>query len=161
MATTVKPKAAKAAAAPTTPFDAFSMNVPSVEVPAAFREFAEKSIAQARDTYARMKSAAEDATDAVEGTYETAREGAMALGVKALDTAKSNADASFAFARDLFGAKTFAEVIEFQTAFARQQFEAVTAQFKEFQELAQKVATDTAKPFTTKVEKAFKEIKVA
>lgn len=37
MATTMKPKAAKAAAAPTTPFDAFSMNVPSVEVPAAFR----------------------------------------------------------------------------------------------------------------------------
>lgn len=160
--TTAKSKPAKAAAAaPTTPFDAFSMNVPTVEVPAAFREFAEKSIAQARDAYAKLKTAAEDATDVVEDTYETAREGAMTLGVKALDTAKSNADASFAFARDLFGAKTIAEVIEFQTAFARQQFDAITAQVKEFQELAQKVATDTAKPFTSKVEKTFKEIKVA
>ena len=161
MTTAAKSKTAKPTAAPSTPFDAFAMNVPSVEVPAAFRELAEKSIAQARDTYAKMKTAAEDATDVVEDTYETAREGALTLGVKAIDTAKSNADASFAFARDLFGAKTVAEMIECQTAFARQQFDAFTAQVKEFQELAQKVVTDTAKPFTSKVEKTFKDIKVA
>jgi len=39
-----------------------------MEVPAAFREFAEKSVSQAKDTYERMKSAAEEATDVLEGT---------------------------------------------------------------------------------------------
>lgn len=163
MSTAPKARAAKAipAAPPANPFEAFTMNVPSVEVPAAFRDFAEKSIAQARDTYSKLKSATEDATDVVEDTYETAREGAFTLGVKAIDSAKANADASFALVRDLFGAKTVAEVIELQTAFARQQFDAVSAQVKEFQELAQKVVTDTAKPMTTRVEKTFKELKVA
>jgi phasin len=153
---TKTPKAAKTSVAP---FEAF--NLPTFEFPSAFRELAEKSVSQARDAYARMKTAAEDATDLVEGTIETAREGAFAIGVKALEAAKSNSDASFALARDLLGAKTMSEVIELQTTFARNQFEAVTAQFKELQELTEKVFTDTAKPVTEKVEKTFKEIKVA
>ena len=53
-----------------------------------------------------MKIAADDATGLVEDTFETAREGAFAIGVKALDAAKTNSDASFALAKDLFGAKT-------------------------------------------------------
>jgi phasin len=160
--TTAAPKAAKAAkASVTAPFEAFSMEMPNVEVPAAFRDFAEKGIAQARDAYAKMKSAAEEATDIVEDTYETAREGAFAIGVKALDAAKTNTDASFALARDLFGAKTFAEVIELQTAFARKQFDAVAGQVKELQDLTAKFVADTAKPVTSQVEKTFKDIKAA
>jgi phasin len=156
-------KAAKSAAESMTnsAFEAFSFPVPNVEVPAAFRDFAEKSVASARDAYSRLKSAAEEATDLVEGTYETAREGAFSIGVKAIDAAKTNADASFALARDLFAAKTFAEVIELQTAYARKQFDAVASQVKEFQDLTQKFVTDTAKPVTAQVEKTFKEFKAA
>ena len=144
-----------------TPFDAFNFAVPSVEVPAAFRDLAEKTIAQARDGYAKFKSAAEDASGVVEDTYETAREGAFALGVKALDITKVNSDASFALARDLFGAKTFAEVIELQTTYARKQFDTVGVQFKELQELAQKFVTEAAKPVTERVQKTFKDLKAA
>ena len=158
---TIKAATAATKAAVTAPFEAFNMNMPTVEVPAVFRDFAEKGIAQARDTYAKIKSAAEEATDMVEDTYETAREGAFAIGVKALDAAKSNTDASFALVRDLFGAKTFAEVIELQTAFARQQFDTVAAQVKDLQELTAKFVTDTAKPMTAQVEKTFKDIKAA
>jgi phasin len=158
---TVKAATAATKAAVSAPFEAFSLNLPTVEVPAAFRDFAEKGIAQARDTYAKMKSAAEEATDMVEDTYEAARESAFAIGVKTLDAAKSNTDASFALARDLFGAKTFAEVIELQTAFARKQFDTVSAQVKELQELTTKFVTDAARPVTTQVEKTFKDIKAA
>jgi phasin len=159
---TAPTKTVKAAKAATTEaFEAFNMEMPSVEVPAVFREFAEKGIAQARDAYSKMKSAAEEASDVVEDTYETAREGAFAIGVKALDVVKTNTDASFALARDLFGAKTFAEVIELQTAFARKQFDAVASQVKELQDLTAKFVTDTAKPVTAQVEKTFKDIKAA
>ncbi len=155
------PKAAKPTAVPTSPFEAFAMPTPSFEFPDAFRSFAEKSVAQARDGYARMKTAAEDATDLVEGTLETARDGAFAISAKALDAAKSNSDASFALARDLLGAKTVSEVIELQTSFARSQFEAMAGQFKDLQALTEKVFTDATKPVTERVEKTFKELKVA
>ena len=138
------------------PFDVFTFSVPSVEIPSSFREFAEKSVAQARDAYAKLKTAAEDATDLVESTVEAAREGAFALSVKALDAAKTNSDASFALARELFGARTLSEVIELQSAFARRLFESTTAQIKEFQELAEKVVTDTTKPVAEKVEKSLR-----
>src|SRR4029079_4366838 len=111
------------------PFDVFTFSMPSVEIPSSFREFAEKSVAQARDAYAKLKTAAEDATDMVEGSFETAREGAFTLGVKALDAAKHNTDASVAFARDLFGAKPVSEMIEVQTAYTRKVFDAAASQF--------------------------------
>jgi phasin len=144
-----------------TPFEAFAFPTPNFEVPAMFRDLAEKSVSQARDAYAKVKTATEDATSLVEDTFETARDGAFAIGVKALDAAKANTDASFALARDLFGVKTFSEVIELQSAFARKQFEAVSTQVKELQELGEKFFTETAKPVTEKVEKTFKELKVA
>ena len=145
----------------TTPFEVFSMPASTFEVPAAFREFTEKSISQAREAYAKLKGATEDATSLVEETFENAREGVFAIGVKALDAAKSNSNASFELARDLFGAKTVSEVIELQSTFARKQFEAMTAQLKELQELGEKYVTSTTKPVTAKVEKTFKELKVA
>src|ERR1051325_2246648 len=126
------------------------------QFPNAFRELAEKSVTQARDTYAKLKTAAEDATDLVESTVEAAREGAFALSVKALDAAKTNSDASFALARELFGARTLSEVIELQSAFARRLFESTTAQIKESQERAEKVVTDTTKPVAEKVEKSLR-----
>jgi phasin len=143
------------------PFEAFTFPAPTFEVPAAFRDLAEKSVSTARDTYAKIKSATDDATGLVEETFETAREGAFAIGVKTLDAAKSNSDASFEFARDLFGAKTVSEMIELQSSFARKQFDALTEQFKEFQVLGEKFVTDTAKPVSDKVEKTMKELKVA
>ena len=107
---TKTPKATKTAVA--APFEAFNFPTPTFEIPTAFRELTEKSVSQARDAYAKMRTAAEDATDLVQGTIETAREGAFALGIKAVDAAKSNSDASFALFRDLFGAKTLSDVIE-------------------------------------------------
>jgi len=80
---------------------------------------------------------------------------------KALDAAKNNTDASFAFARDLFGAKTVSEVIQVQTAYTRKVFDAAASQFKDFQELTQKFVTDATRPVTEQVEKTFREIKAA
>jgi phasin len=142
-------------------FEAFNFQAPAFDVPSAFRDFAEKSVESARDNYAKMKTAAEDATSLLEGTMETARQGAFAIGAKALDAAKSNSDASFAHAKDLFGVKSVSELIELQSSFARQQFEAMTVQFRDFQALTEKFVADTTKPVTEKVEKTLKEMNVA
>ena len=159
--TTTTSKTSKTAKSAGTPFEAFGFPATNFEVPAAFREFAEKSASQARDAYARLKSAGEEATGLVEETFENARDGALEIGVKTLDAAKTNSDASFALARDIFGAKSLSEVVALQSAFARKQFEAMTAQMKEFQALSEKVIATTTKPVSEKVEKTFKELNVA
>jgi phasin len=143
---------------PQIPYLGSNGNFGAFQFPNAFRDMAEKSVSQARDTYAKIKTAAEDATDLVESTVEAAREGAFAIGVKALDAAKANSDASFALARELFGAKTISEVIELQSTYARKLFETVSGQFKELQELTGKVVTSTTKPVADKVEKSFKAV---
>ena len=47
-------------------FEMPKFDIPKVEMPAAFREFAERGVAQAKDTYEKMKAAAEEATDVLE-----------------------------------------------------------------------------------------------
>ena len=159
--TTATGKTSKTAKSTATPFDAFSFPTPGFEIPAAYREFAEKSVTQARDTYAKLKSASEEASGLFEETFENARDGALAIGVKAIDAAKTNSDASFALARDMFGAKSMSDLIELQSAFARKQFEAMTEQMKELQALGEKYITTTTRPVSEKVEKTFKDLKVA
>jgi len=154
------PKTTRAKAA-VTPFPTEPFAMPTVEVPQAMREFAEKGVAQAKDAYEKMKSAAEEATDVLEDTYETTRKGVLELHMKALDTAKVNTDATFSFVKEILSAKSLAEAIELQTAFARKQFEALSTQAKEFQELATKFATDSGAPMKEAITKAVKDFKTA
>ena len=139
--------------------DAFAM--PNIEFPEAFRDAAEKSVKQAKDAYDKMRTAAEEATDMLEDQFETTRGGFVAFNEKALDAAKANTDATFKFAKDMLAVKTFAEAIELQTAFARAQFDLVSAQAKDMQELVQKVSTEASQPMKEVFGKAFKDLKVA
>jgi phasin len=133
-------------------FPAFPMvDIPKLEASAAeatsaFRAFAEKGISQARDTYARMKTAAEEATGIMETTCANASRGAVDYSVKVIEIARTNSNATFDFATQLLGAGTFAQAIEISTAHARRQIESMTEQTRELMSLAQKVAVDTAAP---------------
>jgi phasin len=138
-------------------FEIPHFEMPKMEIPAAFREFAEKSVSQAKENYEKMKSAAEEATDLLEGTYATASKGASDYGFKVIEAARANTNAAFDFATELMAVKTFSDFVELSTGHARKQFEALTAQTKELAALAQKVATDTAEPVKESVTKAFKK----
>jgi phasin len=139
-------------------FEMPKFDIPKVEMPAAFREFAERGVAQAKDTYEKMKAAAEEATDVLETTYSTASKGASEYGLKMIDTARINTNAAFDFAGELITAKSLSEVIELSSAHARKQFEALTVQGKELGALAQKVATDSAEPIKSGMNKAFSKV---
>ena len=80
MATAKKPNAAKTAQAQVAEvMETIETNVTELfpmttaDMPEAFRDMAEKSVAQARDNYAKAKAAAEEATDVLEESFETAR----------------------------------------------------------------------------------------
>jgi phasin len=136
-------------------FEMPNFDMPKMEVPAAFREFAEKSVTQAKDNWEKMKVATEDATDMIETSYSTASKGAADYGLALIDVARANTNATFDFYSQLMTAKSLSEMIELSTAHARKQFETVTAQTKELAALAQKTATDTAEPIKGSVTKAF------
>jgi len=156
------PKSRSKAAAPAAfempKFELPNFELPKMEIPAAFREIAEKSVSQAKETYEKMKSAAEEATDVLEDTYATASKGASDYGLKMIEAARENTNAAFDFATQLMTVKSLSEVVELSTAHTRKQFEALTAQTKELAAIAQKVATETAEPVKESFGKAFKKV---
>jgi len=161
--TTVKSKPAKAAA-PVIPlfempkFDMPSFDMPKLEIPAAFREFAEKGVAQTKDAYEKFKAAAEENTEMLETVYTTASKGTTEYGLKVIEVARANTDAMFDYVEALFGVKSASEFVEVSTKHAREHFETLTGQGKELAGLAQKVATETAEPIKSGVSKAMKKV---
>ena len=149
-ATTAKPKSK------TQPFPGAVF--PGVEAPAAFRDMAEKSLSQAKDSYEKIKSAAEEATGVLEDTYATASKGASDYGLKMIEAARANTNAAFDFATQLMTVKSLSEMVELSTAHTRKQFETFTGQSKELAAIAQKVATESAEPVKESWGKAFKKI---
>ena len=127
-------------------FEMPKFDMPTMEVPAAFRDLAEKSLAQAKENYEKMKSVAEEATDLIEDTYATASKGYTAYGLKVIETARANSDATFGLMAGLMGVKSYSEAVELTSGYMRKQFETMTMQAKELSEHAQKVATETAEP---------------
>lgn len=127
-------------------FDMPKFEMPSMEVPPAFREVAEKGIAQAKDNYDKLKSAAEQASEVLEETYATASKGCSGYGLKLIETTRANSNAAFDLFGELLTAKSYSDVVEKTTGYLRTQFDTVTAQAKELTEHAQKVATETAEP---------------
>ena len=97
--TTAKPKS-KPTTLAATPFDTAFTNG-AIEAPAAFRDLAEKGISQAKDSYEKFKSAAEEAGSVMETTYSSATKGATDYGLKLIEAARSNTNATFDYVAEL------------------------------------------------------------
>ena len=174
MATTVsKVRAAKTIAADTVEktaataksaakdFTSTAFSLPNFEVPEMFRSFAEQGMTQTREAYSRLKSAAEDATDLLEDSMETTREGVRATQLKALEMAKANSEATFDLVKQLLSTSSFADAVQLQTAFARERFEAFVDYSKDVHATIAKVGTEASKPAKAIFDKALSAAKAA
>ena len=152
--TAVNAKTAKPNAAPFSPPNNKipKFDPPKMEMPEGFHEMAEKGIAQAKDTYEKVKAATEEATDLLKDTYATSAKGATDFNLKVIEIARTNTNTAFDYVHELFGVKSLAEFIELSTTHARKQFDATIAQTKE---LAHKVTAEIAEPLKDVVAKAF------
>jgi phasin len=137
--------------------DAFSTVVP-LEVPGAIREFAEKGVSQARETYEKFKDVAQSSNQTVEAVYASATKGAADYSGKLIDIARTNANAAFDVAEKLVAVKSPSEVFAIWQTYARSQYEALTAQTRELVELGQRVATETVEPIKTASSKVFNKV---
>jgi phasin len=147
--TAATPKSEPGALAPVFEFPKFEIpkiEMPKMEIPGAFREWAEKAIAQAKENYEKWRSAAEEATERFEQAYAAAAKGYSGYGLKVIEAARANSEAAFELMADVLTAKSYAEMIELSSSYLRKQFDMLTAQAKELGEYAQKVAAECAEP---------------
>jgi phasin len=136
-------------------FEMPKFDMSNMEMPEAFREMTQKSVAHAKDTYAKAKMASEEAADLLQKTYATVAKGATDYNLKLIEIARANTRAAFDYANELLGVKSPSEFIELSTTQMRKQFDIASVQNRELCALAQETATEAAKPLNTGVSKAF------
>jgi phasin len=117
---------------------------PSYEVPAEMRDFAEKSVDQARKAFGGFLSAAQKAVDAFEGNASTMQASASDVARKTFDFAEQNVAAAFDLAQKLVRAKDLQEAVQLQAEFARSQMAAMQAQLKEVGSITQSAVSQAA-----------------
>jgi phasin len=119
-------------------------NQPIYEIPSEMREFAEKSVDQARKAFDGFMGAAQKAAEQVQGTAETARASATDASAKVMAQAEANVTAAFDHAQKLVRAKDLSEVMALQTDFVKAQMASFQNQMKELGSAVQKAAATAA-----------------
>ncbi len=114
--------------------------VPSFEIPAEVRAFAEKSVEQAKQAFDSFIAAAQHATNTAENQAASARSGAKEVGELAVRFTERNIASSFEFAQKLVKAKDSGEVMALHADYVKSQMATLTDQAKELSKQAAKAA---------------------
>ncbi len=112
-------------------------NGPNYEVPGEMREFAEKSVDQAKKAFESFVGAARKTADTMQGSAEMARTNAQGVTSRGFELAEQNINAAFDFAKRLVRTRDLQEAAQLQAEFVRSQFAAMQSQAKEIGTLAQ------------------------
>ena len=104
---------------------------PTMEIPAAMREMAERNVEQARTAYTQFMDMARQAQDMVAKSSDAVASSAKEVQARALKYAQENMDASFAFASDLAKARDLKAFLEIQQRYAQKQAMTYTQQAQE------------------------------
>ncbi len=107
------------------------------EIPPEMRDFAEKSVEQARKAMDGFIGAAQKTVDTFEGSANTVQASAKDMTRKTFSYAEQNIAAAFDLAQRMVRAKDLQEAMQVQAEFVRSQFESMQTQMKEFGSMAQ------------------------
>ena len=119
------------------------------EVPTEMRDFAEKSVDQARKAFDGFLGAAHKAVETVQGSTTTIQSSAADATRKTLSYAEQNVAAAFDHAQKIVRARDMQEAMQIQSEFAKSQFAALQGQMKEFSDMAQSAARTATSHATT------------
>jgi phasin len=118
--------------------------VPNYEVPAEMRDFAEKSVEQARRAMDGFIGAAQRTVDTLEGSANTVQTSAKDLTRKTLSYAEQNIHAAFDLAQRMVRARDVQEAMQIQAEFVRSQFESMQTQMREIGSMTQSATAQNA-----------------
>jgi phasin len=121
------------------------MTNPPFEIPNELRDFAERSVDQARKAFEGFVSVAQRTIGAAEDAAEAAQKNATSVGAQALSYTEQNINAALDLAHKLVQAKDPQEAFALQSEYLKTQLAALQAQAKEIGALIQKSATPGAK----------------
>lgn len=108
------------------------------QIPPEMREFAGRSVAQARKAFEGFIGAVAKTASSVDAA--TAQVGGQDAGTKAVAFAEKSVTSAFDLAEKLVNAKDIQEVLALQSAYLQQQMAAVQEQARELGETVQKAA---------------------
>jgi phasin len=114
-----------------------STTQPKLEIPTEMRDFAEKSVEQARSAVSTFIQTARKATDTVQTSTKTAELPASVAFSRGLDFTEQNVTAAFELAQKLVRARDVQEAMQLQSEYVRTQFAAMQSQAKELVSVAQ------------------------
>lgn len=115
------------------------------EIPNELRDFAERSVDQARKAFEGFVTVAQKTVGAVDGAAHEAQSGAKDVGSRVLGFAEQNVNAAFDLAQKLVHVKDPQEAFSLQSAYLKTQLDALQNQAKELGALIQKNATPGTK----------------
>jgi phasin len=111
------------------------------EIPAEMRDFAEKSVEQARKAFEGFMGAAQKAVGTVDAGAFAVPTSVKDVGSKAMTYAEANVKAAFDHAQKLVHAKDLQEVMQLQTEYLKSQMSTLQEQAKEIGSTVQKAVT--------------------
>ena len=113
------------------------------EIPAEMRDFAEKSVEQARRAGEGFIGPAQKTVDPFEGPANPVQASAKDMTRKTFTYAEQNIAAAFEFAQKMVRAKDMQEAMQAQAEYVRSQFEPMQTQMRELGSSAQSAMKQT------------------
>jgi phasin len=108
------------------------------QIPAEMRDFAERSVVQARKAFEGFMGAVQKSTGAVDTAAFAPAAGVKDVSQKAVAFAEKNVTSAFDLAEKLVHAKDVQEVIALQTEYLKSQMAAIQEQTRELGDVVQK-----------------------
>ena len=116
------------------------------EIPKEMRSMAEASFDQARNTFEKFLTSAQQAAGSIEDRGATVRAGAKDISSKAIAYAEKNVQASLNFAQSLLKARELTEVMRLHSEYVQGQMRSLAEQASEMGQIVSRAAMDAAKP---------------
>jgi phasin len=120
--------------------------MPTMEIPEAVRQLAERNVEQSRSAYTQFAEMAKRAQDMVTKSSGTMTQTALEIQMKALRFAEQNVDAGFSLASELARARDMKEYMEIQTKHAQRQMQNYANQAQELGRLMTEAAQKVQPP---------------
>jgi phasin len=122
------------------------MMTSNYEIPSEMRDFAEKSVDQARKAFEGFMGAAQKAAGQADEQTASVQSNAKAVGGKAISFAEENIRAAFDHAQRLVRAKDVNEVLSLQSEYLRSQMSTIQEQAKQLGSTFQSAAQSVTEP---------------
>ena len=116
------------------------------EIPKEMRSMAEASFEQARKTFEKFLTSAQQAAGSIEERGATVRAGAKDISSKAIAYAEKNVQTSLDYAQSLLKAKDLTEVMRLHSEYVQSQMRSLAEQASEMGQIVSRAAMDAVKP---------------